>query len=117
MLCAVAERGRRKGAVLIVVDDVQDYGALKAMLPSEVMGDGVSGAADDADGDIAGGSAVGAEGADARSGAGAADRVWQVKRGWRRSGRRLRRCASGSGDCLWALSWWDGICSSGLSCR
>ncbi len=29
-----------EGAVLIVVDDVQDYGALKAMLPSEGMGDG-----------------------------------------------------------------------------
>jgi len=32
--------GAKKEAVLIVVDDVQDYGALKAMLPSEGMGDG-----------------------------------------------------------------------------
>ena len=32
--------GDRKGAVLMVVDDVQDYGALKAVLPSSGTGDG-----------------------------------------------------------------------------
>ncbi|MGB3787450.1 MAG: tetratricopeptide repeat protein, partial [Phormidesmis sp.] len=35
-----AQRWPGKGAVLMVVDDVQDYGALKAMLPSGGMGDG-----------------------------------------------------------------------------
>ena len=35
-----AQRWPGKGAVLMVVDDVQDYGALRAMLPSGGMGDG-----------------------------------------------------------------------------
>ncbi len=35
-----AQRWPGEGAVLMVVDDVQDYGALKAMLPSGGMGDG-----------------------------------------------------------------------------
>ena len=34
------DEGDRKGAVLMVVDDVQDYGALKAVLPSAGTGDG-----------------------------------------------------------------------------